>query len=187
MKISKNRQLGRKRLIAAGAVILLLAAGGTVSALYLTHGKKAVIPANTKPTTNTSQSTKPNTQTVIQGDNAPTGKPGDVTVKKADVVPIISSYSRSSGNMLNVSGLVTGIVDQGGKCTFTLQWDSGSRDATTDAQAGPNSTACGTAQVSLDSIPETADVQIKLTYNSDAYSGNSTNNPSFTVKGLSGE
>ena len=112
-----------------------------------------------------------------------TEKTENVYSKKIDVVPIIASYGLKDGQ-LDISGMVTGVVDAGGTCTITISWGSQTRSASSEATTGPSSTVCASVRISVEDITDTEPILVKLSYSSNRYTGESSNNPIFTLKDL---
>lgn len=105
----------------------------------------------------------------------------DISVKKADAVPIVTGYG-IRGDNIDISAMITGIIDNGGQCTAMITWASGVRKVVVDASAGPSSTTCANAQISLEAIAEDEPITISISYASAKYVGTSSNNPTVTIK-----
>lgn len=127
--------------------------------------------------------TKPEEQDGRNSDR-PAG-PGEQRGSKRAVTPIVSGYGLSGdGQRLQIDGGVNAIVENGGSCTFTVYWSGGQVSRQTDASAGPSSTNCRMAEIPLSELPSGTDMSIKVVYSSGAYTGESTNGPSFRKEGL---
>lgn len=111
--------------------------------------------------------------------------PGEQRGSKRAVTPIMSGYGLSGdGQRLQIDGGVNAIVENGGSCTFTVYWSGGQVSRQTGASAGPSSTNCRMAEIPLSELPSGTDMSIKVIYSSGAYTGESTNGPSFRKEGL---
>lgn len=111
--------------------------------------------------------------------------PGEQHGSKQAVTPIVSGYGLSGdGQRLQLDGGVNAIVENGGSCTFTVYWSGGQVSRQTSASAGPSSTNCRMAEIPLSELPSGTDMSIKVAYSSNAYTGESTNGPSFRKEGL---
>ena len=127
--------------------------------------------------------TKPEEQDGRNSDR-PAG-PGEQRGSKRAVTPIVSGYGLSGdGQRLQIDGGVNAIVENGGSCTFTVYWSGGQVSRQTGASAGPSSTNCRMAEIPLSELPSGTDMSIKVIYSSGAYTGESTNGPSFRKEGL---
>ena len=127
--------------------------------------------------------TKPEEQDGRNSDR-PAG-PGEQRGSKRAVTPIVSGYGLSGdGQRLQIDGGVNAIVENGGGCTFTVYWSGGQVSRQTSASAGPSSTNCRMAEIPLSELPSGTDMSIKVVYSSGAYTGESTNGPSFRKEGL---
>lgn len=127
--------------------------------------------------------TKPEEQDGRNADR-PAG-PGEQRGSKRAVTPIVSGYGLSGdGQRLQIDGGVNAIVENGGSCTFTVYWSGGQVSRQTGASAGPSSTNCRMAEIPLSELPSGTDMSIKVVYSSGAYTGESTNGPSFRKEGL---
>ena len=127
--------------------------------------------------------TKPEEQDGRNSDR-PSG-PGEQRGSKRTVTPIVSGYGLSGdGQRLQIDGGVNAIVENGGSCTFTVYWSGGQVSRQTGASAGPSSTNCRMAEILLSELPPGTDMSIKVVYSSGAYTGESTNGPSFRKEGL---
>jgi len=127
--------------------------------------------------------TKPEEQDGRNSDR-PAG-PGEQRGSKRAVTPIVSGYGLSGdGQRLQIDGGVNAIVENGGSCTFTVYWSGGQVSRQTGASAGPSSTNCRMAEIPLSELPSGTDMSIKVVYSSGAYTGESTNGPSFRKEGL---
>ena len=127
--------------------------------------------------------TKPEEQDGRNSDR-PSG-PGEQRGSKRTVTPIVSGYGLSGdGQRLQIDGGVNAIVENGGSCTFTVYWSGGQVSRQTGASAGPSSTNCRMAEILLSELPSGTDMSIKVVYSSGAYTGESTNGPSFRKEGL---
>ena len=127
--------------------------------------------------------TKPEEQDGRNSDR-PAG-PGEQRGSKRAVTPIVSGYGLSGdGQRLQIDGGVNAIVENGGGCTFTVYWSGGQVSRQTSASAGPSSTNCRMAEIPLSELPSGTDMSIKVAYSSNAYTGESTNGPSFRKEGL---
>lgn len=127
--------------------------------------------------------TKPEEQDGRNSDR-PAG-PGEQRGSKRAVTPIMSGYGLSGdGQRLQIDGGVNAIVENGGSCTFTVYWSGGQVSRQTGASAGPSSTNCRMAEIPLSELPSGTDMSIKVIYSSGAYTGESTNGPSFRKEGL---
>lgn len=127
--------------------------------------------------------TKPEEQDGRNSDR-PSG-PGEQRGSKRTVTPIVSGYVLSGdGQRLQIDGGVNAIVENGGSCTFTVYWSGGQVSRQTGASAGPSSTNCRMAEIPLSELPSGTDISIKVVYSSGAYTGESTNGPSFRKEGL---
>ena len=127
--------------------------------------------------------TKPEEQDGRNSDR-PSG-PGEQRGSKRTVTPIVSGYGLSGdGQRLQIDGGVNAIVENGGSCTFTVHWSGGQVSRQTGASAGPSSTNCRMAEILLSELPSGTDMSIKVVYSSGAYTGESTNGPSFRKEGL---
>ena len=127
--------------------------------------------------------TKPEEQDGRNSDR-PAG-PGEQRGSKRAVTPIMSGYGLSGdGQRLQIDGGVNAIVENGGSCTFTVYWSGGQVSRQTGASAGPSSTNCRMAEIPLSELPSGTDMSIKVVYSSGAYTGESTNGPSFRKEGL---
>lgn len=184
MQINKNRSTKTKKIIIVSGISALLI-GGLVSAYFIAktpHGANST-QINKQSANSTAQAS---VSTTPQSD-VPQSQPekGTNTAKpKIDVVPLISNYGLRDDATFTVSGLITGIVEQGGKCTITLSWDGGSKAVTVTTTTGPNSTNCVEAQFATNLLPETSKITAELSYASDVYSGTSKNNPTFVLENL---
>ena len=115
---------------------------------------------------------------------APTDKDADQPIAKKDVVPVVSSYAVAPDKKsVLVAAMVTGLVENTAKCTISLTWPTGSKEAITTAKAGPNSMSCVEVSLTLEGIPIGETVTIKATYTSDVFEGSSSNNPQITIGG----
>lgn len=111
--------------------------------------------------------------------------PGEQRGSKRAVTPIVSGYGLSGDRQhLQIDGGVNAIVENGGSCTFTVYWSGGQVSRQTGAYAGPSSTNCRMAEIPLSELPSGTDMSIKVVYSSGAYTGESTNGPSFRKEGL---
>ena len=111
--------------------------------------------------------------------------PGEQRGSKRAVTPIVSGYGLSGDRQhLQIDGGVNAIVENGGSCTFTIYWSGGQVSRQTSASAGPSSTNCRMAEIPLSELPSGTDMSIKVVYSSGAYTGESTNGPSFRKEGL---
>lgn len=127
--------------------------------------------------------TKPEEQDGRNSDR-PAG-PGEQRGSKRAVTPIVSGYGLSGDKQrLQIDGGVNAIVENGGGCTFTVYWSGGQVSRQTSASAGPSSTNCRMAEIPLSELPSGTDMSIKVVYSSGAYTGESTNGPSFRKEGL---
>lgn len=127
--------------------------------------------------------TKPEEQDGRNSDR-PAG-PGEQRGSKRAVTPIVSGYGLSGDKQrLQIDGGVNAIVENGGGCTFTVYWSGGQVSRQTSASAGPSSTNCRMAEIPLSELPSGTDMSIKVAYSSNAYTGESTNGPSFRKEGL---
>ena len=127
--------------------------------------------------------TKPEEQDGRNSDR-PAG-PGEQRGSKRAVTPIVSGYGLSGDKQrLQIDGGVNAIVENGGSCTFTVYWSGGQVSRQTSASAGPSSTNCRMAEIPLSELPSGTDMSIKVAYSSNAYTGESTNGPSFRKEGL---
>ena len=127
--------------------------------------------------------TKPEEQDGRNSDR-PAG-PGEQRGSKRAVTPIVSGYGLSGDKQrLQIDGGVNAIVENGGSCTFTVYWSGGQVSRQTSASAGPSSTNCRMAEIPLSELPSGTDMSIKVVYSSGAYTGESTNGPSFRKEGL---
>ena len=127
--------------------------------------------------------TKPEEQDGRNSDR-PAG-PGEQRGSKRAVTPIVSGYGLSGdGQRLQIDGGVNAIVENGGGCTFTVYWSGGQVSRQTSASAGPSSTNCRMVEIPLSELPSGTDMSIKVAYSSNAYTGESTNGPSFRKEGL---
>lgn len=127
--------------------------------------------------------TKPEEQDGRNSDR-PAG-PGEQRGSKRAVTPIVSGYGLSGdGRRLQIDGGVNAIVENGGSCTFTVYWSGGQVSRQTGAYAGPSSTNCRMAEIPLSELPSGTDMSVKVVYSSGAYTGESTNGPSFRKEGL---
>lgn len=127
--------------------------------------------------------TKPEEQDGRNSDR-PAG-PGEQSGSKRAVTPIVSGYGLSGDKQrLQIDGGVNAIVENGGGCTFTVYWSGGQVSRQTSASAGPSSTNCRMAEIPLSELPSGTDMSIKVVYSSGAYTGESTNGPSFRKEGL---
>ena len=127
--------------------------------------------------------TKPEEQDGRNADR-PAG-PGEQRGSKRAVTPIVSGYGLSGdGQRLQIDGGVNAIVENGGSCTFTVYWSGGQVSRQTGASDGPSSTNCRMAEIPLSELPSGTDMSIKVVYSSGAYTGESTNGPSFRKEGL---
>ena len=127
--------------------------------------------------------TKPEEQDGRNSDR-PAG-PGEQHGSKRAVTPIVSGYGLSGDKQrLQIDGGVNAIVENGGGCTFTVYWSGGQVSRQTSASAGPSSTNCRMAEIPLSELPSGTDMSIKVVYSSGAYTGESTNGPSFRKEGL---
>lgn len=127
--------------------------------------------------------TKPEEQDGRNADR-PAG-PGEQRGSKRAVTSIVSGYGLSGdGQRLQIDGGVNAIVENGGSCTFTVYWSGGQVSRQTGASAGPSSTNCRMAEIPLSELPSGTDMSIKVVYSSGAYTGESTNGPSFRKEGL---
>lgn len=127
--------------------------------------------------------TKPEEQDGRNSDR-PAG-PGEQHGSKRAVTPIVSGYGLSGDRQrLQIDGGVNAIVENGGGCTFTVYWSGGQVSRQTSASAGPSSTNCRMAEIPLSELPSGTDMSIKVAYSSNAYTGESTNGPSFRKEGL---
>ena len=127
--------------------------------------------------------TKPEEQDGRNSDR-PAG-PGEQRGSKRAVTPIVSGYGLSGDKRrLQIDGGVNAIVENGGGCTFTVYWSGGQVSRQTSASAGPSSTNCRMAEIPLSELPSGTDMSIKVAYSSNAYTGESTNGPSFRKEGL---
>ena len=127
--------------------------------------------------------TKPEEQDGRNSDR-PAG-PGEQRGSKRAVTPIVSGYGLSGDKQrLQIDGGVNAIVENGGSCTFTVYWSGGQVSRQTGASAGPSSTNCRMAEIPLSELPSGTDMSIKVIYSSGAYTGESTNGPSFRKEGL---
>lgn len=127
--------------------------------------------------------TKPEEQDGRNADR-PAG-PGEQRGSKRAITPIVSGYGLSGdGQRLQIDGGVNAIVENGGSCTFTVYWSGGQVSRQTGASAGPSSTNCRMAEIPLSELPSGTDMSIKVVYSSGAYTGESTNGPSFRKEGL---
>lgn len=127
--------------------------------------------------------TKPEEQDGRNSDR-PAG-PGEQRGSKRAVTPIVSGYGLSGDKQrLQIDGGVNAIVENGGGCTFTVYWSGGQVSRQTSASAGPSSTNCRMAEIPLSELPSGTDMSIKVAYSSGAYTGESTNGPSFRKEGL---
>ena len=127
--------------------------------------------------------TKPEEQDGRNSDR-PAG-PGEQHGSKRAVTPIVSGYGLSGDKQrLQIDGGVNAIVENGGGCTFTVYWSGGQVSRQTSASAGPSSTNCRMAEIPLSELPSGTDMSIKVAYSSNAYTGESTNGPSFRKEGL---
>ena len=127
--------------------------------------------------------TKPEEQDGRNADR-PAG-PGEQRGSKRAVTPIVSGYGLSGDKQrLQIDGGVNAIVENGGGCTFTVYWSGGQVSRQTSASAGPSSTNCRMAEIPLSELPSGTDMSIKVAYSSNAYTGESTNGPSFRKEGL---
>ena len=127
--------------------------------------------------------TKPEEQDGRNSDR-PAG-PGEQRGSKRAVTPIVSGYGLSGDKQrLQIDGGVNAIVENGGGCTFTVYWSGGQVSRQTSASAGPSSTNCRMVEIPLSELPSGTDMSIKVVYSSGAYTGESTNGPSFRKEGL---
>ena len=127
--------------------------------------------------------TKPEEQDGRNSDR-PAG-PGEQRGSKRAVTPIVSGYGLSGDKQrLQIDGGINAIVENGGGCTFTVYWSGGQVSRQTSASAGPSSTNCRMAEIPLSELPSGTDMSIKVVYSSGAYTGESTNGPSFRKEGL---
>ncbi|MFC2605755.1 MAG: hypothetical protein ACFNZR_00500 [Candidatus Nanosynbacter sp.] len=127
--------------------------------------------------------TKPEEQDGRNSDR-PAG-PGEQRGSKRAVTPIVSGYGLSGDKQrLQIDGGVNAIVENGGSCTFTVYWSGGQASRQTGASAGPSSTNCRMAEIPLSELPSGTDMSVKVVYSSGAYTGESTNGPSFRKEGL---
>ena len=127
--------------------------------------------------------TKPEEQDGRNSDR-PAG-PGEQRGSKRAVTPIVSGYGLSGDKQrLQIDGGVNAIVENGGGCTFTVYWSGGQVSRQTSASAGPSSTNCRMAEIPLSELPSGTDMSIKVAYSSNAYTGESTDGPSFRKEGL---
>lgn len=127
--------------------------------------------------------TKPEEQDGRNADR-PAG-PGEQRGSKRAVTPIVSGYGLSGDKQrLQIDGGVNAIVENGGSCTFTVYWSGGQASRQTGASAGPSSTNCRMAEIPLSELPSGTDMSVKVVYSSGAYTGESTNGPSFRKEGL---
>ena len=111
--------------------------------------------------------------------------PGEQRGSKRAVTPIVSGYGLSGDRQhLQIDGGVNAIVENGGSCTFTVYWSGGQVSRQTGAYAGPSSTNCRMAEIPPSELPSGTDMSIKVVYSSGAYTGESTNGPSFRKEGL---
>lgn len=111
--------------------------------------------------------------------------PGEQHGSKRAVTPIVSGYGLSGDKQrLQIDGGVNAIVENDGSCTFTVYWSGGQVSRQTGAYAGPSSTNCRMAEIPLSELPSGTDMSIKVVYSSGAYTGESTNGPSFRKEGL---
>ena len=111
--------------------------------------------------------------------------PGEQRGSKRAVTPIVSGYGLSGDKQrLQIDGGVNAIVENGGSCTFTVYWSGGQASRQTGASAGPSSTNCRMAEIPLSELPSGTDMSVKVVYSSGAYTGESTNGPSFRKEGL---
>ena len=122
------------------------------------------------------QSVNPPSDTNYEGTEKAEGIPD----KKIDVTPIITSFALE-GDTIDVSAMVTGVVEKGGTCTISINWLDQSREVSVGTSEGPSSTTCADARISARSIPENELITIKLSYSSPGYSGVSNNNPTTTI------
>ena len=185
MKLASKKQTSdrKKPYIITAIAVALIAAFGVGWWLYAQQTPK------NKDDNTTITTDKENQNIVPAGDNAGTNgvTPSQKTqdqVTKSDVVPIIAGYGRSNATTLSIDGMVTGIVNDTGKCTYKLSWDGGSRQVTTNSTAGPSSTVCDTGEINIGDLNSETRVTISLGYESDTYAGTSQNNPTVKLKDI---
>jgi len=74
----------------------------------------------------------------------------------------------ADGLNASASGYVSGVVEDGGVCTFTFTGVEGETTATSTGAANPSTTSCGFVQVPIGDLAR-GTWQVVLTYSSDAF------------------
>lgn len=137
----------------AGCTAPAESTGATPAATPSASGSQVVAPG-TAPSTATAPPPSPEPD----GDTepSPTADPAGSGLPE----PTIVSATRSSDGAVEVSGLVPGLVQNGGTCTATVTVGGTEHSASVDALADVSSTTCGTIRVAAPAGSATA----RLTY-----------------------
>lgn len=180
MRINKKQSKNNKKIAVIATITVTVIVLGFGAYIFAQQSQKNVEEQKNQAT---SEEIKKSIEEapVTDGQENTTEKTENVPTRKIDVVPIIASYELTNGQ-LDISGMVTGLVDAGGTCTVTVSWGNQTRSGSSEATAGPSSTTCAGVKISVASIPDTEPILVKLTYVSSKYTGESSNNPTFTLK-----
>lgn len=131
-------------------------------------------PASTTATPYASYSVGPEPTQVATDEPAPGVDPGSTTEDPGpaglEVVLTYAQYQSDTGTV-QANGFVSGVIEDGGSCTLTLQRDGAEVVVTTVASADATTTSCGLLETAPDVAAGTWDVQ--LTYASASGSGSS--------------
>lgn len=182
MKINKNRKINLGIVIAIAAVVLC---AGYVGAAYIWHlppfapTTKTYTPGEQVTNLERSDTEKATTsglesnpaQKLQNGQTDTPSAPTQTTTSGKQVVNVSLTSVGISNGVINASGMVTNIVEEGGSCTYAFT--SGSQVVTkvVTTSTNPTSTTCTRITFSANELPTDGAWKVKLSYSSSKAEG----------------
>lgn len=185
MKINKQRKLALGSIVILAIIVL---AGGYAGAAYIMHWPPFARPSKTyapgQQVTNLERSdTEKATTQALQDDpkqklqNTQTDTPPAPTQTSTSgkqIVNVVLTSVGISNGVINASGMVSNLVEEGGTCTYIFTNNGQTVSKTSTTSTNPTSTTCSRITFSADELPAKGTWNVKLSYSSAKAEGTSS-------------